>query len=76
VSLPPEEDERCDACGARLEQRPDDTEDTVRKRLVVYSEETGPVVDFYRDGGILIEIGGEGSVEEVFNRILSGLGLT
>lgn len=54
---------------AALEGRSDDTEETVRKRLKVYAKQTAPVVDFYAGKGILSRVLGEGSIEEVFQRI-------
>lgn len=53
--------------------RADDTEAVIRNRLDVYARETEPIVAIYRDRGALVEIDGEGSVEEVATRILHGL---
>ena len=56
VSKPPETAGECDRpeCeGAPLEQRDDDREDTIRGRLRVYHENTEPVLEFYRESGIL-----------------------
>mgnify|MGYP000028263433 CR=1 FL=1 len=54
---------------AALEGRSDDTEETVRNRLKVYGEQTAPVVDFYAQKGILSRVLGDGTIEEVFQRI-------
>jgi len=54
---------------AALEGRSDDTEETVRNRLKVYAEQTAPVVDFYARKGVLSRVLGDGSIEEVFQRI-------
>lgn len=54
---------------AALEGRSDDTEETVRNRLRIYGEETAPVVDFYAQKGILSRVLGDGSIEDVFQRI-------
>lgn len=54
---------------AALEGRSDDTEETVRNRLEVYAEQTAPVVDFYARKGLLSRVLGDGSIEEVFQRI-------
>jgi adenylate kinase len=54
---------------AALEGRSDDTEETVRNRLKVYAEQTAPVVDFYARKGVLSRVLGEGSIEDVFQRI-------
>jgi adenylate kinase len=66
---PPEEDGVCGECGGELVQREDDTEETVRERLRVYSEETEPVVEHYREEGSLVEISGEGTPDDVFDRL-------
>jgi len=54
---------------AAEEGRSDDTNDVVRKRMDVYAEQTAPVVDYYAQRGILSRVLGEGSIEEVFQRI-------
>jgi len=51
---PPREEGRCDACGSSLVQRPDDREETVRRRLEVYREQTAPVLDWYDGAGATI----------------------
>jgi adenylate kinase len=66
---PPEEEGVCDECGGDLIQRDDDTEETVRERLRVYEENTAPVVEHYRDEGVLVEVDGEGTPDEVFESI-------
>jgi len=66
---PPETAGVCDECGGDLIQRDDDTEDTVRERLRVYEENTAPVVEHYRDEGVLVEVDGEGTPDEVFEAI-------
>jgi adenylate kinase len=66
---PPEEAGVCDECGGNLIQRDDDTEDTVRERLRVYEENTAPVVGHYREEGVLVEVDGEGTPDEVFESI-------
>jgi adenylate kinase len=63
---PPEEEGVCDECGAELVQRDDDTEETVRERLRVYDENTQPVVEHYREEGVLAEVDGEQTPDEVF----------
>jgi adenylate kinase len=64
---------KCDRCGGELYQRPDDTEESVKKRLEVYSVETTPLIDYYARVGKLVEIDGEGSVAEVGRRIATAL---
>jgi adenylate kinase len=60
---------------AALEGRSDDTEETVRNRLDVYAEQTAPVVDYYAQRGVLSRVLGDGSIEEVFERIRAVLQL-
>jgi adenylate kinase len=54
---------------AQQEGRSDDTEEVVRKRLDVYAEQTAPVVDYYGRRGILSRVLGDGTIDEVFQRI-------
>ena len=58
---------------AALEGRADDGEEVVRNRLRVYTEQTAPVVGYYEDKSLLTRVLGEGSIEEVFDRILGVL---
>ena len=66
---PPKNDELCDVCNEKLYQREDDKEEVVRNRFRVYKESTEPLVSFYSKKGILYNVNGEKSVEEVFNEI-------
>ena len=56
----------CKACGAELIQRKDDSEETIRNRLKVYTEQTAPLIDYYRGKGILRVVDCQGTVEENF----------
>ncbi len=58
---------------AQAEGRADDTPESVRTRLKVYSDQTAPVVDFFRQHGKLSVVDGVGSLDEVFARIISAL---
>lgn len=71
---PPKSENICDVCGGELYQRKDDTEETVTKRIEVYLEQTKPLIDYYKEKGILVEINGEKSIDEVFSDIVSSLG--
>ena len=71
---PPRVPGRCDRCGGELYQRPDDSEESIRKRLEVFSAETAPLIDYYRRAGKLIEIKGVGGVAEVAGKITAALG--
>jgi adenylate kinase len=58
------------ALRAAEEDRSDDTEEVVRNRLRVYTEQTAPVASFYQRMGVLSNVLGEGTIEEVFQRIV------
>jgi adenylate kinase len=73
VTDPPPANGRCPNCNGEVIQRSDDTEETVRNRLRVYEEQTRPLVDFYRDRGLLVTVNGQGSIEEVRERIAQAL---
>ena len=71
---PPKVWGKCDNCGGELYQRSDDTVETIKKRLQVYFAQTVPLIDYYAQAGKLVEIDGEGSVDEVGRRIVVALG--
>ena len=58
---------------AETEGRADDTEDVVRRRQEVYHDQTAPLIDVYRDRGLMIEVDGMGEVDEVTKRIFTAL---
>ena len=62
-------DSHCTHCGGLLFQRSDDSEVVVKTRLEVYIEKTAPLIEYYKKAGLLLEIDGQGSEEEVFARI-------
>ena len=74
VNSPPKVWGKCDRCGGELYQRPDDTVDTVKKRLEVYFAQTVPLIDYYAQAGKLLEVDGEGGVDEVGSRVVAALG--
>ena len=59
---------------AELVQRADDAEETVRKRLEVYREQTAPLVDFYRAKGRLVEVPGMGTMDGVYAALKQAIG--
>jgi len=67
---PPRNDAICNKCSGELYQRDDDQEDTIIARLEVYDRQTTPVLNQYRERGLLREVEGVGSPEQVFERIL------
>jgi len=68
---PPKVEGKCDVCEGELYQRPDDNEETVRNRLKVYHEQTAPLIEYYKNKGILREIDGSKSIEEITQQIIS-----
>jgi adenylate kinase len=63
----------CDECGGVLMQRPDDSEDIVRRRLEVYKESTAPVISFYSERGLLREIDAGAEEEKVTELAVAAL---
>jgi adenylate kinase len=70
---PPAKPGVCDKCGGELYQREDDAEETVRERLKVFAEATRPLLDHYGQQGLLAQVDGVGSTDEVAKRILSAV---
>ena len=62
---PPQTPGICDTDGSELYQREDDRSETVSRRIRVYLEQTRPLIDFYREQGLLVEIDGTQTIEEV-----------
>jgi adenylate kinase len=67
---PPQEEGVCDVDGGQLYQRDDDSEETQRRRIEVYFEQTAPLLDYYRQKDLLAEIDGEQSIDEVYQDLL------
>ncbi len=60
----------CDKCGGELTQRNDDNEETAKARFETYFRETAPLIDFYKNKGVLRTINANGSIDEVWERLL------
>jgi len=73
VSSPPKVEGKCDKCGGELYQRADDTPETVRKRIDVYTKETSPLIDYYNKAKKLVEIDGEGNIDSITKSIIAAL---
>jgi len=71
---PPQEDGICDHCQRSLIQRKDDEEETVKKRLQVYHDQTQPLIEYYEDKKILLTVDGTESVDRVTENIIKALG--
>lgn len=70
---PPKKPSQCDLCTGELYQRSDDSEKTVANRLVVYGQQTEPLVTYYLHRGLLKTINGNQSMQEVFDDICRSL---
>jgi adenylate kinase len=67
---PPQEPGVCDRCGGELYQRPDDTPETQKHRIKVYFEQTAPLIDYYRDRGLLVEVDGRPGIKDIQAELL------
>ena len=71
---PPKAEAVCDRCGGELYQREDDREETISARLAVYDTQTAPLVNYYRERGLLRNVDGVGTVEDIHSRVIKALG--
>lgn len=65
--------DHCERCGGRLIQRDDDQEATIQSRLQVYHDQTACLVDYYRQRSLLKIVLGQGSIDEIFNAMMSAI---
>ncbi len=65
---------KCDKCGGELYQRDDDQEDVIKSRLKVYHDQTAPLVEYYGKKGLVKNVAGQGSIDEIFHKIKQALG--
>ena len=66
----PKNEGKCDVCGTELTQRKDDNEETAKARFDTYFKETAPLFDYYKNKNLLKTINAEGSIDEVWERLL------
>jgi adenylate kinase len=66
---PPKREDVCDQDGSRLIQREDDREDTIRRRLQVYARQTAPLIEYYKNAGLLRRFDGQRNPNEVHDHI-------
>jgi adenylate kinase len=66
ITIPPKKEGICDKCNSQLIQREDDKPEVIQKRLIVYKEETEPLIDYYFNEGILEDINAEQTPQEIF----------
>ena len=71
---PPRKDEVCDECGSGLIQRDDDKEDIILYRMIVYEEQTRPILERYEDMGKVRELNGEIEIDEIPREVRRVLG--
>jgi len=67
---PPVKENTCDKCGSILTQRKDDNEETAKERFETYFHQTAPLIDYYNSKNVLKEINADGSIDEVWQRLL------
>lgn len=65
----------CDVTGCPIEVRTDDRPEAVEKRLEAYSQQTKPLIDYYRQKGAFHSVSGVGSIPEIFDSLMSNIGL-
>jgi adenylate kinase len=68
-NIPPKVLGVCDTCEVALIQRDDDKKDTIMNRLKIYSEQTSPLLDFYKEKGLLREVRGDHDVNQLFGEL-------
>jgi adenylate kinase len=73
---PPEQLEACRKAGGELLQRDDDNEQTIRNRLEVYERQTAPLIEYYRERGLLKTVDATGEVDAVYARLLRAAGIS
>ncbi len=71
---PPKKEGVCDKCSGVLFQRDDDKEETIKKRLDVYTKQTAPLIDYYSKKNIMKTIMGTGSINDIFTKVTAVLG--
>lgn len=74
TNLKPKKDGICDVCGSELIQRKDDTEETIKTRLDVYSNQTKPLLEYYNKQDLVKTINGVGDVNAIFEDIKKSVG--
>jgi len=73
VTAPPADGWKCDKCGGDVEQRADDTEESVRKRLAAYNEQTAPLLAWFAERDMLVTVDGVGDPDEISRRIAAAV---
>lgn len=68
--IPPKKEGICDKCGSNIVLRDDDAPETVRNRLVIYHEQTQPLIDYYNSKGNLISVDGSRPMKDIHEEII------
>ncbi|MDP7476057.1 MAG: adenylate kinase [Candidatus Woesearchaeota archaeon] len=71
--IKPKKEGICDKCGSELYQREDDKPKAVKERLKVYQEKTEPLINYYKEKGLIVDVDGSGSPDEEFNLVLKAI---
>ena len=74
INIPPKKEGICDRCGSEIILRDDDKPETVQNRLNVYHEQTQPLIDYYKNEGILSSVDGTQPMDKVFADIIGIVG--
>jgi len=74
VTNPPKHDMICDVCGHKVERRSDEAPEVIRRRLTAFSEQTKPIIDYYRKKGVLWQIDGSKPFADVEAEVDRALG--
>ena len=69
----PKTENKCDICNEELTQRKDDNEETAKARFDTYYNETSPLIEYYTKKGVLKSIDADGSIDEVWERLLKAV---
>ncbi len=70
---PPKQEGICDVDGGELYQREDDTRETVATRIEVYENQTSPLIEYYEEKGIILNVDGTKPIDSVFETIVNSL---
>ena len=70
VEEPPKYNATCDVCGGDVVLRDDDTEEAINRRLDLYERETAPLIAWFEEWGLLAEVDGTGSLDDVTDRLV------
>jgi len=72
--VPPKKEGVCDKCEGELYQRDDDKPDAIKERLAIYQRETAPIVDYYKNDGVLASVDGTAAIDSVVVQVLDKIG--